>query len=488
MKRLDMAAKAPIFELMGYEPHDIQSLVHADLSDTVLVAGGWRAGKSVTLAAEITPHLLIPSPVEYLVVLIGPTYEEPRAEFEYIVHFLTTMLPKHQFDPKIDANMPHDGQCRLRIRGREGVNFARLETRTAAEVERIRSFNAELVGICEAGGISEEGFFNIMGRVLSTGGAVIGTGTLERSMKWYHDAIKEGLTPNPDAEHQIHAYSQPSWSNTTMFPGGREDPKIKRLEELLPADYFGIRIAALPIRLTGVCIREASRERNVTEDAEYIPGIPVELAIDPGYSGAYAVLALQQLEGRIHVIDEVYLQFQTTDQVIAVCREQIWWKDIDPGNPGVIDRAAKQHQAMDSVLERWYEFTEEKEGGFWLDLTEGIIQVEDEIEQLNLHAKLGTVLVHPRCVGLLAEWDLGHAPETIQGFDAWQYVSDKEGRITSEKRTKGANHASTALAYWLVHRFGYVSPDVLEYGHQALRPMVPDYSSDRGVTVDPRSR
>ena len=93
MDRLPYDAKVPIWKRMGYMPGDEQIAIHRDLSNILLIAGGWRAGKSVVVAAEAVPHCLVPSDKPYLGALIGPTYEEPRAEFDYMVEFLTAILP-----------------------------------------------------------------------------------------------------------------------------------------------------------------------------------------------------------------------------------------------------------------------------------------------------------------------------------------------------------------------------------------------------------
>lgn len=453
---------------MKYRPTPVQIQFHKTEIDE-MVSGGWRSGKSTLLAAETVPHCIIASPHEYLIALIGPTYVEPRAEFDYIVEFLSTLLPKRLFDPDKHASRPKEGRWELtipatKVKNPDGTEstlyYATVRTYTAAEAESIRSFNADAMVVCEAGGLSREAFFNIFGRVASTGGFVIGSGTLEASQKWYHDVIKAGIDEVPDSG--IGSFILPSWANTVAFPGGRTDPKIKRLESVLPKELFDVRIGAQPIRLAGVAVREADRTRHVsTEGTTLNTKYPVEMAVDPGYTGGYAVLAIQYYESKIHIIDEVYVRLQATPDVIAECQTREWYNYVIPGACGVIDRAAKQHNASygDSVLEIWADLA-----GMYFDLTEGVIPVADGLDQLRIHLATDRIIINPDCMGLLGEWDLGPFPDGFDGYEPWHYRANTDGALIGDKALAGADHSTTALTYWLVSRFGYVTPESILYG------------------------
>lgn len=456
-----------IFKEMGYKPSRGQMAFHKETTDC-LVSGGWRAGKSMLLAAEAVPHTIVPSPRPFLIALIGPTYKEPRSEFDYIVEFLSVLLPKRDFDPSRHVSRPKDGACELtipamKVKNEDGsvseVYRATVRTYTAAEAESIRSFNAEGVILCEAGGFSQEAFFNIFGRVLSTGGFVIGSGTLEFSQKWYYGIIKNGRLDDPP--NGIKSFTLPSWFNRTVFPGGRDDEKILRLERILPRDLFDVRVGAEPIRLVGIAVGEASRDCIDSESTQYNRSYPVELAIDPGYAGGYAVLAIQFYEGKIRIIDEVYARLLATPDIIAIVKNRPWFEGVNLGNAGVIDRAAKQHTAAhgDSVLEVWADV-----GEINLDLTDAVIPVEDGLDQLRIHLNSGRVLINPKCRGLLGEWDLGAFPEGFETYEPWHYKANPDGNLVGDKALTGADHASTAFIYYLVHRFGYITPEAVLYG------------------------
>lgn len=461
MDRLPFAVKEPVWRRMGYKANASALAFHHDLSDISLISGGVRSGKSVCISAETVPHVLVPSPTPYLVPLIGPTYTEPRAEFDYIAGWLQDL---GVLDAK-DISRPKEGPAEFTIRPKSTrfgtVYGANVRTYTASEVESIRSFNAEFMVVCEAGGIEKESFYNILERVASTGGFIIGSGTLEISQAWYYDLINEGQMP--ENTKGVRSFIVPTWENTASFPGGREDPKIKRVEAVIPKERFDVRFGGKPVRVMGLVIQNADPLTTVSLEAEYIPGHAVELAIDPGYSGAYAILAIQRREGGIYIVDEVYEQFFTTEQIIEVCQEKPWWVDVAQDNPGVIDRAAKQHHSADSVLEKWEELT-----GFWLDLNEAVIPVEDGADQLRMYLAAKRLFVNPGCHGLLAEWGLCESP--VPNQQPWQYRRDKTGTLRGDRAVTGADHASTALTYWLINRYGFVSPEYLSksFGFSAM--------------------
>ncbi len=73
-----------------------------------------------------------------------------------------------------------------------------------------------------------------------------------------------------------------------------------------------------------------------------------------GYAGAYAVEVVQEINGQVCVIDEIYEQGLITKEIIEIAQSRPWWKDVQGG---VIDIAGYQHQAMSAPAEIWMEET-----------------------------------------------------------------------------------------------------------------------------------
>src|SRR5690606_39648731 len=61
------------------------------------------------------------------------------------------------------------------------------------------------------------------------------SGTFEGAYGWYADLWNRWQGPNDDGGK---SFSLPTWTNRAVYPGGREDPEIKRQESLMPPDLF----------------------------------------------------------------------------------------------------------------------------------------------------------------------------------------------------------------------------------------------------------
>ena len=87
-------------------------------------------------------------------------------------------------------------------------------------------------------------------------------------------------------------------------------------------------------------------------DLAYIPGVPVSLAIDPGYSqSVHAVAAIQvSPSGKwplVRVFDEIFERDMAVEDIIEMAQRKVWWKDV---KDGVIDIAGSKHiQGMRST-------------------------------------------------------------------------------------------------------------------------------------------
>ena len=80
----------------------------------------------------------------------------------------------------------------------------------------------------------------------------------------------------------------------------------------------------------------------------------VKIWEDPGYGddSAHAILAVQIERDQIRIIDEIYLQHRTTEEIIDdVLTIKEWWGNVDCL---VSDKHyASQHHAASSIEEIW---------------------------------------------------------------------------------------------------------------------------------------
>ena len=179
-------------------------------------------------------------------------------------------------------------------------------------------------------------------------------------------------------------------------------------------------------------------------------GEPVQIWMDPGYAGAYAVEVVQEINGQICVIDEIYEQGLITREIIDIAKTRPWWQDV---NSGTIDVAGYQHQAMSAPAEIWMEET-----GLYLSAQK--VRINEGTERLKSFLKINPetnapkLIVNPSCDGLLSEF--GTSPSPFDGQTrAYRWKMDRDGNIVGETPEDKNNHGVKALIYGLVDKFGY---------------------------------
>jgi hypothetical protein len=314
----------------GYIPHRLMARAHGHPARSILIAGGVRAGKSLGAAGEAIPW----SPHSDLIWLASDSYDGCRQEFEYIVEGLGSMgwtneslisMPKARYQP-----------CSV-----ETLWGCRVETRSLQDVATFASRAPDLVLICEPGRAPVETLPRARERLSTKRGRLWMAGTFEEVKEaWMEDIWWRWMHwPNPESGK---SYSFPTWLNTYTYPKGKHDPELALMRNSFETfQRFLLRCAGVPVPaasqvvgdnwrpnvhiVPGLSFQETSRDGNIW---------PVELAVDPGYSGGshYAVEAIQRV-GDDHdlVVDEVAVQSLVHEEVIQLCRQRPWWKNVVGG-------------------------------------------------------------------------------------------------------------------------------------------------------------
>ena len=139
-----------------------------------------------------------------------------------------------------------------------------------------------------------------------------------------------------------------------------------------------------------------------------------------------------------------------TEEMIDICRNRPWWKDV---SSGVIDVAGYQHQAMAAPAELWMKST-----GLYLSSQK--VRINDGTERLKSFlkpdpiTKEARVQINPKCDGLLSEF--GAAPSPFDGQTrAYRWKIDRDGNIVGQSPEDKNNHGVKALIYGIVDRYGY---------------------------------
>lgn len=395
------------------------------------------------------------------IALFGPTYAEPRVEFQYIEDDLREL---GQIPPGWrHISKPQDGPWRLTTK-----SGAVLATWSMEDPGTIRAVDLEMAAICEAGKCPYAGVERVHGRVSAKKGPIIYSGTLEESHQWYRDWAVMGQRENFAG---IKTYSLPTWSNKHEFPGGRTDPEILRLERLYGEDTFAMRCAGEPRPPRYRVLKEVTTDHvkmiDMVEHMDKHPDTVFEICLDPGYASAYAVLIVAKWkedvvewdaeqkdfvtrkEWRFHFVDEFYEQGRVSHEMIDLLTLHPLWPELDRQHYGVFDIAAKGHRGGGgSELEIWKRRLPRWNWNmrYWLE--------DRLIERLRTSARINQFTISPHCKGFLAECGLGEP--VFDEMHPWKYLTTRDGVVAGEKPVDKWNHAAKAAGYYLLDQLGQV--------------------------------
>ena len=422
-----------LFSKLDFEPTDKQRPIVACRKRFILVAGGEQAGKSMVASKYLVSRFLETDEAG-LYWLVAADYERTRAEFDYLVQDFASLGVLAEVSKRVDPG---------RIVLADGT---RIETKSAKDPRTLAMKAPNGIIGCEASQLDMESFHRLRSRCAPKRGWLFLAGTFEGSLGWYPQLFQTWR----HGEEEEQSFSLPSYSNMHLYPGGKADPEILRLKAMASDEFFMERIEGVPTPPQGLVFGEFRPDIHISSDAKWVVGEPVQLWMDPGYAGAYAVEAVQEINGQICVIDEIYEQGLITDEMIDVARSRPWWKDVQGG---VIDIAGYQHQAMSAPAEIWL-----RETGLYLSAQK--IRINEGTERLKSFLKTDPIsnapkiVFNPVCEGILSEF--GVVPSPLDGQTrAYRWRMDRDGNIVGDSPEDKNNHGVKAVVYGLVDRYGY---------------------------------
>ena len=422
-----------IFSRLEFMPTPIQADILRSKKRFILVAGGEQAGKSMVASKYLISRFL-ENEGRGLYWLVAADYERTRAEFDYLVEDFATLGVLSEVSKRVDPG---------RILLADGT---KIETKSAKDPRTLAMRAPDGIIGCEASQLDLNSYHRLRSRVAPRRGWLFLSGTFEGSLGWYPQLFASWQAGGEDEK----AFSLPSYSNTHLYPQGARDPEILRLKAVASDEFFMERIQGIPCPPSGLVFGEFRADLHTDSEAVYVKGEPVYLWMDPGYAGAYAVEAVQEINGQLCVFDEVYERGLTTEEMITAVTNRPWWPDV---HSGTIDIAGYQHQAMSAPAEMWMEKT-----GIYLDAQK--IRINEGTERLKGFMKTDPVtsrpgiVINPECRGILSEF--GAVPSPFDGqTHAYRWKSDRDGNIVGETPDDKNNHGIKAVIYGLVSRFGY---------------------------------
>lgn len=419
-----VAQKRITFDLLHYRPFPEQFAIHASAAEVVQAVGAEGAGKSHVAAAELTACV----PWCDLIYLVGQTYDNTHREFEYLVENLSRI---GALNPA-QVSQPKQGGWQLVTL--TGCRVITLSVERGASAIIAKGEQPDIICMTEAGIIGSYGvFLSAVRRVTRTKGRVLLVGTLKDDFSWYAALVDELAAPGNYWRGET--FSMPAWINTTLYPGGRDDPEIKRLEAIMPDDEFKRTVAAEKVPARALIFPEFSYSTHV-RPCEFDPALPVDLWIDPGYfPSVYTVLAVQYHGAEVHNFDEIYLNHHTHEQVISLAQSKNWWPNVQRI---VIDFAGRQHHAEASAIEVWTHRAGIRPRCQQVGILDGIAR------HRTFLGPQPRLFHDPGCTGTLSE------------YKRYKRPTDRDGHPTDDLPKDEHNHAMKAIAYGLVDRFGFV--------------------------------
>lgn len=327
-----------VWEKLQYVPSEEQRMFHESDARFRCVAGGIQSGKSFSVGKELHRYHTIRGGLGWL---IGPDYEQVRAEFGYL------------FQDCRELSLLDEGKLSFPSRGPSHFSLIpemggfTWQTKSSADPKSLASYAPDVVVMCEAAQQPHDAFMKALERVARKGAPLILSGTFESSLGWYAEVFEEWKN-HADSTYQ--SFSLPTWSNLVSYPGGRTDPKILQIEATMPPDLFAERFGAVPTRPSGLVFPQFERKTHLKPAVDlYDPELPVEIWVDPA-THTYAVLFVQVQGQKVVVLDEIYEHNAIGQEMIPkVIAHKYWPQVVD----GVIDIAAKQRQGNKSQIQVW---------------------------------------------------------------------------------------------------------------------------------------
>lgn len=301
------------FRETGFTPHPGQSEIAYDRHRHRAVSNGRRWGKTLLGGKEIesTAFVLNRLKQPQRGWIVGPQYSDGEKEFR-VIYNTFKKLGIDQVSSKFLSNVDN-GNMKI------STNWGwELEVKSAAHPETLVGEGLDFVLLVEAGRLKRTMFTQYIRPALSDKrGWSMMTGVPEIATDI--SLLYWGYTRGQDSSRLPWAsWKMPSWTNITVFPGGRNDPEILEAEEDLTEDEFARQYGGEFVEKVGRVIQEWDDDIHLA-NLEYNPDWPLYAAVDYGYTNPFVWLWIQVDDwDNVYVLGEHYITLKDTDDI---CRE-----------------------------------------------------------------------------------------------------------------------------------------------------------------------
>jgi len=317
--------KDRIWPTFGYEPHAGQAEVHNDSHRHKVVAWGRRGGKSRVGGNEFIPEavytysirdVLIHNNMKRIFWIVGPDYSDCEKEFRVLWDSAKKLdLP---MDKPGSYNNPLGGFMHLSL----WDGLFQVHAKSARYPDGLDGEGLSGVELVEAAKLKP----HVWGKFIRPALADMGGWSLQTSTpegkNWFYKHWQRGNDPSKKAWK---SWRMPSWVNTVLFPGGKDDPEIQDMRDDMSAERFKQEIEADFTEFVGRVFKDFDEEMHVI-DCPYNPNLPLYLAVDYGWTNPFVVLGIQiDVWDNVYVCGEYRITNRDTGEVANDLKYDVSW-------------------------------------------------------------------------------------------------------------------------------------------------------------------
>jgi hypothetical protein len=306
--------KPAFFKKVGYTPTAGQWEYHNSGARFRCAVCGRRFGKSTMAGYDRAAELLLPNKLGWIV---GPTYDLGAKEFKVMWEALMIKLQLRR-DKRVQGNF-NIKQGDMYIEMPWG---SRVEVRSAAHPDKLIGEGLDWLIVAEAAKQQQQTWEQYLRATLSDKRGSADFVTTPEGKNWVYNLWKMGRS---GTRKEYASWRLPSWMNTTVFPGGIDDPEIQLVKETTIEEWFLQEYAAEFTAVVGRIFGEFAEEDHVLKETyEFNPDWPNYIAFDWGFTAPLAAVEFQvSPRDTIYVWRVHYERNRTLEWHINTLKERI---------------------------------------------------------------------------------------------------------------------------------------------------------------------
>lgn len=432
---IDTRKRDGVFKTVGYTPHREQLKFHNSQARFRVACCGRRFGKSTMAARDMEPHIMDISQ-RYMFWFVGPTYDLGEKEFRVIWH-----------DLMIRQGLGRDRRVKRAYNKKQGNMYlefpwgTRLEVKSADKPDYLVGEALDGAIVAEAAKQSRETWTKYIMPSLSDKRGFATFPTTPEGYNWLYNVWMDGQNPEI---LEWDSWCMPSWANTAVYPGGRQDPEILTLEHTLSTEEFEQEIGAQFGAFVGKIYPEFDETLHV-KNVEYNPALPNYIVFDWGFTNPLAAVEFQvDADDNVYVWRIHYKAWLTLHDHLEIMRKREQPPEYkitmcfgDPANP---EKIAEVAQFFAPCM---------GDPACKADWSEGVMLVKRFLkpQKTGLYDQYGEPILKPKFFVDFTCTDM------IREFNNYRSKHAPKGRNAPELPQGMDDHTLDGIRYGLMHLF-----------------------------------